>query len=134
MTDQELIRAAREMLRRSYAPFSHYAVGTALLGSDGRVYTGCNIESAAYGATICAERAAICNAFTRGCRSFVRGAIISSGMDYCPPCGICRQLLYEFSDGLVLLCCRNDGEHLTLTAEELLPHGFRAETMRAESL
>ena len=129
MSDQELIQAAREMLRRSYAPYSHYAVGAALLGSDGQVYTGCNIESASFGATICAERAAICSAFAHGCRSFVRGAIISSGAHYCTPCGICRQLLYEFSDGLVLLCCRNDGTHLTLTAEELLPYGFRAETM-----
>lgn len=117
------------MLEYSYAPFSRYRVGAALLGSDGRVYTGCNIESAAYGASICAERAAICNAFSHGCRSFVRGAVISGGADYCTPCGICRQLLFEFSDGLVMLCCRNDGEHLTLTAQELLPRGFRAETM-----
>ena len=129
MTDEKLIQAAREMLEYSYAPFSRYRVGAALLGSDGRVYTGCNIESAAYGASICAERAAICNAFSHGCRSFVRGAVISGGADYCTPCGICRQLLFEFSDGLVMLCCRNDGEHLTLTAQELLPRGFRAETM-----
>ena len=129
LTDEKLIQAAREMLEYSYAPFSRYRVGAALLGSDGRVYTGCNIESAAYGASICAERAAICNAFSHGCRSFVRGAVISGGADYCTPCGICRQLLFEFSDGLVMLCCRNDGEHLTLTAQELLPHGFRAETM-----
>ena len=129
LTDEKLIQAAREMLEYSYAPFSRYRVGAALLGSDGRVYTGCNIESAAYGASICAERAAICNAFSHGCRSFVRGAVISGGADYCTPCGICRQLLFEFSDGLVMLCCRNDGEHLTLTAQELLPLGFRAETM-----
>ena len=63
MTDQELIQAAKAMLERSYAPFSHYAVGAALLGSDGQVYTGCNIESAAFGATLCAERSAIANAF-----------------------------------------------------------------------
>ena len=68
MTDQELIQAAKAMLERSYAPFSHYAVGAALLGSDGQVYTGCNIESAAFGATLCAERSAIANAFSHGCR------------------------------------------------------------------
>lgn len=129
MTDQELICAAKAMLSDSYAPFSHYAVGAALLGSDGNVYTGCNIESAAFGATICAERGAICSAFAHGCRSFVRGAVISSGGEYCTPCGICRQLLYEFSDNLVLLCCRNDGSYLSLTAEELLPYGFKNETM-----
>lgn len=129
MTDQELIQAAQGMLEQAYAPFSHYTVGAALLGSDGRVYTGCNIESAAYGATICAERAAIANAFSQGCRSFTRGAIISNGADYCTPCGICRQLLFEFSDHLTILCCRRDGSTLALTAEELLPHGFRADNM-----
>lgn len=129
MTDQELIQAARSMLERSYAPFSHYAVGAALLGSDGVIYTGCNIESASYGATICAERAAIAQAFSQGCRSFVRGAVIANSDRYCTPCGICRQLLYEFSDGLTMLCCRQDGSYLALTAEELLPHGFRAENM-----
>lgn len=130
MTDQELIRAAKDMLQYSYVPFSHYAVGAALLGSDGRVYTGCNIESAAYGATICAERGAICSAFAHGCHRFVRGAVISRGEEYCTPCGICRQLLYEFSDDLVMLCCRNNEQYLTLTAEEMLPYGFKAETMR----
>ena len=129
MTDQELIQAAKAMLERSYAPFSHYAVGAALLGSDGQVYTGCNIESAAFGATLCAERSAIANAFSHGCRSFVRGAVIADSDDYCTPCGICRQLLYEFSDGLVMLCCKGDGSCLALTAEELLPHGFKAERM-----
>lgn len=129
MTDQALIRAAKTMQKRSYAPFSHYAVGAALLGSDGKVYTGCNVESAAYGATICAERSAICAAFSNGCHSFVRGAVISTGTDYCTPCGICRQLLYEFSDQLIMLCCRNDETYLALSAEELLPHGFKRETM-----
>lgn len=85
MTDQELIQAARAMLTRSYAPFSHYAVGAALLGSDGQVYTGCNIESAAFGATLCAERSAIANAFSHGCHSFVRGAVIADSDDTAPP-------------------------------------------------
>lgn len=129
MSDRELIQAAQAMLERSYAPFSHYAVGAALLGSDGVVYTGCNIESAAYGATICAERAAIAQAFSQGCHSFVRGAVIANSDSYCTPCGICRQLLYEFSDGLTMLCCRRDGSCLALTAEELLPHGFKLECM-----
>ena len=112
MTDQELIQAAKAMLERSYAPFSH-----------------CNIESAAFGATLCAERSAIANAFSHGCRSFVRGAVIADSGDYCTRCGICRQLLYEFSDNLVMLCCKGDGSYLALTAEELLPHGFKAERM-----
>ncbi len=129
MTDAELIARAREMTQRSYAPFSHYHVGAALLGSDGAVYTGCNIESATYGATICAERAAICAAFAAGCHSFTRAAIIADRNELCTPCGICRQLLFEFSDHLVVLCCSADGQVLRLSAEELLPHGFRADSM-----
>ena len=86
MTDQELIQAAKAMLERSYAPFSHYAVGAALLGSDGQVYTGCNIESAAFGATLCAERSAIANAFSHGCRSFVRGAVIADSVASAASC------------------------------------------------
>ena len=74
-------------------------------------------------------RSAIANAFSHGCRSFVRGAVIADSGDYCTPCGICRQLLYEFSDNLVMLCCKGDGSYLALTAEELLPHGFKAERM-----
>ena len=124
-----LVERAKEARKNSYCPYSGFAVGAALLGSDGKGYTGCNIESAAFGATLCAERGAICNAFAQGCRSFVRGAVISSGDGYCTPCGICRQLLFEFSDHLVMLCCRNDGAYLALTAEELLPHGFQSETM-----
>ena len=120
MTDQELIQAARAMLVRSYAPFSHYAVGAALLGSDGQVYTGCNIESAAYGATLCAERSAIANAFSHGCHSFVRGAVIADSDDYCTPCGICRQLLYEFAiPGMLLETVSG-----IRTIDEVLPDAF----------
>lgn len=130
MRDIELIARAREMTRRSYAPYSGYHVGAALLGSNGKVYTGCNIESAAYGATICAERAAIANAFADGCQSFIRAAVISDHNEICTPCGICRQMLYEFSDHLVVLCCSADGKVLELPVEELLPHGFGASSMK----
>ena len=129
MTDLELIARAREMTHRAHAPYSHYHVGAALLGSDGQVYTGCNIESAAFGACICAERAAISAAFAAGCRSFTRAAVISDHDAICTPCGICRQLLYEFSDDLEVLCCGADGAVLRLRAEELLPYGFKADSM-----
>ena len=129
MTKEELCAQAAAMLDRAYVPYSHFPVGAALECDDGTVYTGCNIESAAFGATLCAERSAIANAFSHGCRSFVRGAVIADSGDYCTPCGICRQLLYEFSDNLVMLCCKGDGSYLALTAEELLPHGFKAERM-----
>ena len=129
MTKEELCAKAVAMLDMAYVPYSHFPVGAALECDDGTVYTGCNIESAAFGATLCAERSAIANAFSHGCRSFVRGAVIADSGDYCTPCGICRQLLYEFSDNLVMLCCKGDGSYLALTAEELLPHGFKAERM-----
>ena len=107
MYEKRLIELALKARENAYCPYSGFAVGAALLCQDGTIYTGCNIESAAFGATLCAERGAICNAFAQGCRSFVRGAVISSGDGYCTPCGICRQLLFEFSDHLVMLCCRN---------------------------
>ena len=129
MTKEELCAKAVAMLDMAYVPYSHFPVGAALECDDGTVYTGCNIESAAFGATLCAERSAIANAFSHGCHSFVRGAVIADSDDYCTPCGICRQLLYEFSDGLVMLCCKGDGSYLALTAEELLPHGFKSENM-----
>jgi cytidine deaminase len=129
MRDEELIARAREMLEKAYAPYSGFRVGAALLGSDGAVYTGCNIESAAYSATICAERAAICQAVSAGCRSFRRLAVISSGDDFCTPCGVCRQLLYEFSDDLVVLCCKNSGEYQEIPLRELLPYGFGASNL-----
>ena len=125
MTDQELIQAARAMLTRSYAPFSHYAVGAALLGSDGQVYTGCNIESAAFGATLCAERSAIANAFSHGCHSFVRGAVIADSDDYCTPCGICRQVMMEFCDpGTFEILLGTPEKYEIYTLKEILPLGF----------
>ena len=129
MYEKRLIELALKAREKAYCPYSNFAVGAALLCQDGTIYTGCNIESAAFGATLCAERSAIANAFSHGCHSFVRGAVIADSDDYCTPCGICRQLLYEFSDGLVMLCCKGDGSYLALTAEELLPHGFKAESM-----
>ena len=132
MTDMELIARAREMTALAWAPYSGYHVGAALLGADGAVYTGCNIESAAFGAGLCAERAAIAQAFSAGCRRFVKAAVIADRGGICTPCGICRQLLFEFSDNLEVLCCSPEGEILRLTADELLPHGFGGDTMQAQ--
>lgn len=126
MTDLELIAAAQAMLERAYAPYSGYRVGAALLGTNGKVYTGCNIESAAYSATICAERAALCRAVSNGCRSFEKLAVISSGDEMCTPCGVCRQMLYEFSEDLIVLCCNGAGEYQTIPLQHLLPYGFGA--------
>ena len=125
MTDQALIDLAFSMLERSYAPYSHFPVGAALLCADGTVFTGCNVENAAYGSTICAERTALVKAVSEGRRDgFVRIAIAGRGEEYCWPCGACRQMLYEFAPDITVLCARGDGAFTSLPLGELLPHGF----------
>ena len=125
MTDQELVKLAFNMHRFSYVPYSRFPVGAALLCGDGRVFTGCNVENAAYGSTICAERTALVKAVSEGRRTgFERLAVVGRGADYCWPCGACRQMLYEFAPELVVLVGRGDGQFVRTTLRELLPHGF----------
>ena len=103
MTDQALVELAFTMLEKSYVPYSRFPVGAALEGTDGTVYTGCNVENAAYGSTLCAERTALVKAVSEGCRSFTRLAVVGNSADYCWPCGACRQMLYEFAPDLEVL-------------------------------
>lgn len=127
MTDQELVNKALGMLEAAYVPYSHFAVGAALECADGTVYTGCNVENAAYGAGICAERTALVKAVSEGKRAFTRLAVAARSRDFCTPCGICRQMLYEFAPDLPVLCARADGCFRTYTLRELLAHGFGPE-------
>ncbi len=125
MTDRELIQRAFEMHRVSYVPYSRFPVGAAILTQDGRVFTGCNVENAAYGSTICAERTAILKAVSEGCREgWTAIAIAGQGADFCWPCGACRQMLYEFAPELRVLAARGDGGYQEASLEQLLPHGF----------
>ncbi len=125
MTDRELADLAYEMLKRSYVPYSKFPVGAALLCADGTVFTGCNIENAAYGSTICAERTALVKAVSEGHRDdFVRIAVVGESEDYCWPCGACRQMLYEFAPELELLVGKKDRTFTKLKLSDLLPHGF----------
>ena len=124
MTDQALIDLAFTMLERSYVPYSGFPVGAALLCADGSVYTGCNVENAAYGSTICAERTALVKAVSEGRRAFTAIAVAGNSADYCWPCGACRQMLYEFAPELTVLVARGDGDFVKLPLKELLPHGF----------
>ena len=125
MTDRELVDLAFTMLDRSYVPYSHFPVGAALACTDGTVFTGCNVENAAYGSTLCAERTALVKAVSEGRRNgFDRLAVVGNSADYCWPCGACRQMLYEFAPELKLLVARSDRQFVTLTLAELLPHGF----------
>ena len=129
MTDQELVELAFTMLDKAYVPYSRFPVGAALEGTDGTIYTGCNVENAAYGSTICAERTALVKAVSSGCRTFARLAVVGNSADYCWPCGACRQMLYECSPQMEILCCRRDGTYESHTAAALLPNGFGADCM-----
>ena len=124
MTDQALVDLAFSMLERSYVPYSRFPVGAALLCAGGQVFTGCNVENAAYGSTICAERTALVKAVSEGCREFSALAVAGNSTDYCWPCGACRQMLYEFAPDLELLVGRSDREFTKLKLSDLLPHGF----------
>ena len=125
MTERELVERAFSMLERSYVPYSHFPVGAALECADGSVFTGCNVENAAYGSTICAERTAAVKAVSEGHRDdFVRIAIVGNSTDYCWPCGACRQFLFEFAPDLECLIARGDHEYVKLPLKELLAHGF----------
>ena len=124
MTDRELVDLAFAMLGRAYAPYSGFPVGAALECADGTVHTGCNVENAAYGSSICAERTALVKAVSEGRRDFVRIAIAGRGQDYCWPCGACRQMLYEFAPRLKVLAAREDGKYFVCSLGELMPHGF----------
>ena len=130
MTDERLVELAFSMLERSYCPYSGFPVGAALLCEDGAVYTGCNVENAAYGSTICAERTALVKAVSDGRRSgFTRIAIAGTSEDFCWPCGSCRQALYEFAPDLLVLAARKDRSFVKLPLRELLPHGFGPGTL-----
>lgn len=123
-----LIRAARDVQERAYAPYSHFRVGAALLGEDGTVYTGCNVENASYGLTICAERNAIFHAVACGCRHFTALLITGDSKDLTAPCGACRQVMAEFSIPEIILV-RPDDSYETFTLQQLLPLNFDESSM-----
>lgn len=130
MDDKGLIRKAMEVLPNSYAPYSHFHVAAALLCKDGTVYTGINIENAAYTPTVCAERSAFFRAVNEGKREFDAIAICGGKdaklQDFCAPCGVCRQVMREFCDPKTfrILLARSEEEYREFTLEELLPMSF----------
>lgn len=136
MSDRELIREAIQARAYSYSPYSRFQVGAALLGSDGRIYTGCNIESASYGATNCAERTAFYKAVSQGIRSFQAIAIVGGkegeDLELCPPCGICRQVMMEFCspDSFRILLAKSEEDYEEFSLKELLPLGFGPENLK----
>ena len=127
MTEQELLHHAIGAKTRAYAPYSNFPVGAALLAEDGTVFTGCNVENAAYGACICAEQTAIVKAVSEGHRHFQAIAVTGNSEDYCLPCGQCRQIMSEFAPDLKIICGRADGAFARYQLSELLAHAFRLE-------
>ena len=123
VSDEELLKLAQLAMKNSYSPYSHYAVGAALLCKNGRVFLGCNIENASFGLTNCGERTAIFKAVSEGEREFEAIAIASNG-SFPYPCGACRQVLNEFAPGMRVLVISGDGEVDKTTLKHLLPHGF----------
>lgn len=137
MEDARLVELALEARERAYAPYSHWAVGAALLCADGTVYQGCNIENAAYPSCNCAERTAFYRAIYEGQRSFEAIAVVGGtqgqpASDFCAPCGGCRQVMREFCDPATfrIVLGRSDDERKAYLLEELLPESFGPDNLR----
>jgi cytidine deaminase len=124
LNERELIEKALEARKQAYAPYSGFPVGAALLAADGRVFTGCNVENASYGLTMCAERVALFKAVSEGAREFVAIAI-ACGESPCSPCGACRQVLAEFSPDIEVIMTDSRGQRVRREKlSTLLPGAF----------
>ena len=123
---QPLINAALEARQHSIAPFSGFLVGAAVKTKDGKVYTGCNIESASYGLTVCAERVAIWKALSEGEKNFTELAVVADTETLTPPCGTCRQIIWEFARGATIVFANLDGKSETFQVADLIPRAFDA--------
>ena len=126
----ELTKKAKEAMAKAYAPYSHFKVGAAVLAKSGKIYAGCNIENCSYGLTICAERAAIFNAVSAGEREFDAIAIVTDSVELTPPCGACRQVIWEFSKDVVVLLANSQGKQKTTKISDLLPTPFDKDYLR----
>lgn len=130
---EDIIAVANGARERSVAPFSNFRVGAAVETEDGKVYTGCNIESASYGLTVCAERVAIWKALSEGERHFTRLAIVADTETLTPPCGTCRQIIWEFARDATIVLANLRGEQETLQMRELLPRAFDVRFLKEAS-
>ena len=124
---EELIRRALQARQNAYAPYSHFKVGASLLCKDGSIFTGCNVENAAFPCTICAERAAIFKAVSEGHRAFRRIVVAGRSEKFCVPCGSCRQVMREFAPEMEVICLNGKGEARQYTLRQLLPESFGPE-------
>ena len=121
---RRLLEAARAVRENAHAAFSRFKVGAALETADGKVITGCNVENATYGLTVCAERVAVFKAISEGYRQFTRVAVVADTEDPTPPCGACRQILWEFGGDLEVILGNLHEEKARHRLKDLLPHPF----------
>ena len=140
MTDRQLINLAEQASRNAYVPYSHFAVGAALECRDGTVFTGCNIENASYTPTICAERTAIFKAVSEGWKRFLAIAIVGGAEgkpmeEYAYPCGVCRQVMREFTDPdkFIVIVARSEEDYRIFHLSDLLPQSFGPEYLHKET-
>ena len=127
LSDEELIELAKEAREAAHAPYSKFDVGAALITSDGKIYLGCNIENSTYSLTMCAERVAIFKAVSEGSREIVKIAVVADTENLTPPCGCCRQMIWEFaSEETTVIMANLSGEILKCEIKELLPKAFDA--------
>ncbi len=127
VNQEKLVETAKEARENAFAPYSKFKVGAAVLTKDGEIFTGCNVESAAYGSTMCAERVAIWKAVSEGKKDFSQIAIVADTPNLTPPCGACRQIIWEFCGNVPVTMSNLNGETETFQMKELLPRAFDAE-------
>lgn len=129
MEDKLLIKIAMEAREKSYSPYSDFKVGAAVYTKSGKIFTGCNIESASYTPTICAERVAFSKSISEGYRDIEKIAIVGSDKKISFPCGVCRQFMLEFGKDIKVICAKNIDSYETYTVDELLPKSFGPEDL-----
>lgn len=129
MEDKLLIKIAMEAREKSYSPYSNFKVGAAVYTKSGKIFTGCNIESAAFTPTICAERVALSKSISEGYKDIEKIAVVGSDKKISFPCGVCRQFLREFGRDIMVICAKNIDQYEVHTLEELLPNSFGPEDL-----
>ncbi|MEO6589981.1 MAG: cytidine deaminase [Pyrinomonadaceae bacterium] len=127
---KELIESAEQAREKAFAPFSKFKVGAAVATKSGKIFTGCNVESATYGLTVCAERVAIWKAVSEGETEFTNLAVIADTENLTPPCGACRQIIWEFCGDVPVTFSNLEGKTETFQMKELLPRAFDAKFLK----
>lgn len=134
MSNEELVALARKAKEFAYVPYSHFRVGAAVLTAEGEVFTGCNIENASYGGTVCAERTALFKAISEGKTRIAKIAVIGDMEDYTYPCGICRQVIAEYGTDIEVIVAKGNGEFRVHKLSELLPYAFTERDLEGRKL